>query len=75
MDNAAREHVLTIVQLLAKGIKHDSLSPVQADVFNRCVEALIQFDADDFVRDLLRRIGSADSVLVVRIAEELKKRY
>jgi hypothetical protein len=50
MDKAASDYILTIVQLLAKSADHSHLSPIRANVLNRNVEALLQYDGDEFVR-------------------------
>jgi hypothetical protein len=63
MDQAAIDHILTIVQLLAKGADDHRLSPTQRSVLYKNIEALIDHDSEEFVREFLARVRDATGVL------------
>jgi hypothetical protein len=73
MDQAATNHVLTIVQMLAKGATHKRLSPIQIDIFNKNVEELTNYDSDEFVCMLLAMVRDATGVLTPNVATKLSQ--
>jgi hypothetical protein len=73
MDQAVIDHVVTIVQLLAKGAAHKRLSPMQVDRLNKNVEALMNHDSDDFIDKFLAMVRGAAGVLTPNVGEKLTK--
>lgn len=59
VDDKAADLILTIARLLAKCANDNGLSQVQLDDLNRNVEALIEYDGDEFVRRFLTTLRDA----------------
>jgi hypothetical protein len=71
MDQAAIDYVLTIVQLLAKGADDRRLSPMKVDILNQNVEALTNYDSDEFVCRFLAMVRDATGVLTPNVSAKL----
>ena len=56
LDDGAMDRILTIIQLLAQGADDKRLSHNRVHALNQNVEALIQDDSDQFVREFLARV-------------------
>ena len=59
VDDKAADLILTITRLLAKCANDKGLGQAQLDDFNRNVEALIEYDGDEFVRRFLTAVRDA----------------
>ena len=73
MDQAAIDYVLTIVQLLAKGADDRRLSPMRVNILNQNIEALTNYDSDEFVCKFLSMVRNAHGVLTPNIATKLSQ--
>jgi hypothetical protein len=73
MDQAVIDHVVTIVQLLAKGADHKRLSPMQVDRLNKNIETLMNHESDEFIDKFLAMVRGAASVLIPNVGEKLIK--
>ncbi len=71
LDDVAIDRILTIVQLLAQGADDKRLSPNRVHALNQHVEALIQHDSDQFVREFLARVRDAHGVLIPNVSGKL----
>ena len=71
MDQAAIDYILTIVQLLAKGADDRRLSPMKVNILNQNVEALTNYDSDEFIREFLARVRDATGVLTPTMGQKL----
>lgn len=73
MEKAAIDHIVTIVQMLAKGADHKRLAPVQVNILNQNVEALTSYDSDEFVCKFLAMVREATGVLTPNVGGKLSK--
>jgi hypothetical protein len=73
MDQAAIDYVLMIVQLLAKGADDRRLSPMRVNILNQNIEALTNYDSDEFVCKFLSMVRHARGVLTPNIATKLSQ--
>jgi hypothetical protein len=73
MDQAAIDYILTIVQLLAKGADDRRLSPMRVNILNQNIEALTNYDNDEFVCKFLAMVKDATGVLTPNIATKLSQ--
>jgi hypothetical protein len=73
MDQAAIDYVLTIVQLLAKSADDRRLSPMRVNILNHDIEALMNYDSDEFVCKFLAMVRDARGVLTPNIATKLSQ--
>jgi hypothetical protein len=72
MDDKVRDIIFTIVKLLAKAATLTRLSPMEADILNRNVEALLPFEGEEFIHTLLGMIKEAHGVLTADVSGKLK---
>jgi len=73
MDQTTIDYVLAIVQLLAKGADERRLSPMRVNILNLNIEALTNYDRDEFVCKFLARVREATGVLSPNIATKLSQ--
>src|ERR1700676_5087918 len=67
MDQPAIDYVLTIVQLLAKGVDNRRLSPMKVNILNQNIEALTNYDSDEFICKFLAMVKNATGVLTPNV--------
>lgn len=71
LDDAAVDRILSIVHLLAKSADDRRLGPVQRNLLEQNIEALIKHDSDGFVRQFLARVRDAHGVLTPTVGQKL----
>jgi hypothetical protein len=59
LEDAAVDRILSVVHVLAKGADDRRLSPVQRNLLELNIDALIKHDSDGFVREFLARVRDA----------------
>jgi hypothetical protein len=73
LNKEAAAQILTIVKVLAKSAGHQGVRPLEAQILNQNVEALIQHDSDDFVRAFLAMVREAHGVLDLKVEKKLSQ--
>ena len=75
MKNESAENIVTIVSLLAKCGVPNLLHPPDRGTLKMKVEALMQDDADPFVREVLTALEEGKAVLAPDVLQALRQKY